>query len=207
MKQFNQDYRTELYKTIKDIEDNSLIEVVVITKARSSNYLDVSLWFAFAFMISVYTFLMLAPFEVNAFLFYITAIVAFFIGYFLNFLIDPLRKIFLKKERMKKSVEIMARAIFQKGGIHHTREKIGVLFLCSVFEKTVYILADSGAETSVPEAEWEKIRTGFNDIFKKPNHAKALIEELQKCKQIFNQYIPPVENDINELPDDLEVEL
>ena len=47
----------------------------------------------------------------------------------------------------------------------------------------------------------------FQTIFEKDNPAKAVIEELQACKPLFNKYIPPIEDDINELPDDLEINL
>ena len=71
----------------------------------------------------------------------------------------------------------------------------------------IYILPDRGAETSIPAEEWKKIRESFDRIFSTENPATALVQELQKCKNIFNQYIPPIENDINELADDLDIEL
>lgn len=207
IKYFNQDYKTELYKTIEDIENNSLVEIVVIAKGKSENYRDVSMWFGVGFLAVVYSFFMFSHFEFDVFLIYFFTLLSFFLGYFLHFLIDPLRRLSIKKARMKKNVEINARAIFQKGGIHHTGEKIGILFYVSIFERMIYILPDRGAETSIPEDEWTKIRTDFDEVFSKENPANAIIEELTKCKSVFNRYIPPIENDINELPDNLDVEL
>lgn len=207
MKEFNQEFKTELYKTIEDIENNSLVEIVVIAKAKSENYRDVSLWFGFGFMFVIYSFFMFSHFEFDPFLIYFFSILSFPLGYFLHYLIDPLRRITIKKSRMKKNVEIASRAIFQKGGIYNTNEKIGILFYVSTFEKMIHILPDKGAETSIPAEEWEKIRASFDNIFNSQNPANQLIEELKKCKSIFNQYIPPIENDINELPDDLNVDL
>lgn len=207
MKNFNEEFRTNLYKTIEEIENNSLVEIVTIVKSRSENYKDISLWAGFIILVLTYSFFMFSPFEFDVYLIYFFTIASFFIGYFIFSLIDGLKILFTSKKRKKKSVEIMARAIFQKGGIRFTNDKIGVLIFCSVVEKEVFILADRGAETMIPEEEWEHINKRFSHIFLTGDPAKNLINELEECKSIFNKYIPPIENDINELPDDLNVYL
>ena len=207
MKYFNQDFKTELFKTIEEIENNSLVEIVVIAKSKSANYKDVSMWFGFGFLFFVYSIFMFSNLEFDVYLIYFFTLLSFFLGYFLHFLIDPLRRLSIKNARMQKNVEINARAIFQKGGIHHTNERIGVLLYISVFEKMVSIIPDRGTENAIPAQEWENIKTGFAGIFEKSNPATTFLEELKKCKPIFNQYIPPIENDINELPDDLDINL
>ena len=207
MKYFNEDYKTNLYKTIEDIENNSLVEIVVIVKERSADYKDILLWFAFAFMVFAYTLFMFTPLEFDPFLIYFFTILSFFIGFGIIFFIPALKRLFIKKKRQKKAVEIFGRAIFQKGGIRFTDEKIGVLIYASVFEKEVIVIADRGAEVAIPEEEWQTIKKGFDNVFYQSNPAEKLLENLQACKSIFSQYIPPIENDINELPDDLEVDL
>ena len=207
MKYFNEDYKTRLYKTIEEIENNSLVEIVVIAKERSANYRDVVLWFAFAFMSVIFTLLMFLPIDFTTVLVYFLTLASFLLGFGIIYFIPGLKKIFIKKSRTKKATEIYGRAIFQKGGIRFTDEKIGILIYASIFEKEVFVIPDRGAETSIPEEEWDKIRDGFNKVFQQANPATALLDHLISCKPIFNQYIPPIENDINELPDDLEVEL
>jgi putative membrane protein len=68
-------------------------------------------------------------------------------------------------------------------------------------------LPDRGAKNAVPSEDWTKIEEGFQSIFSQPNISEALLQQLANCKDIFNQFIPPIENDINELPDNLDVEL
>ncbi len=88
-----------------------------------------------------------------------------------------------------------------------TNDKIGVLFYFSVFEQRAFIIADRGAQTAVPQEEWDEINKQFSTIFEKPNPADALLNNLQNLKTIFHTYIPPIENDINELPDNLDVDI
>ncbi len=207
MKRFNKDFKMSLYKTIGDIENNSLVEVVTIIKAQSGNYRAVSLRAGIILLFVFYTFFMFSPFEFDVYLIYFFTIFSFLLGYAFFELILPVKRFFIKEKIFNKNVDIYGRAIFQKGGIRFTNDKIGVLIFLSLFEKKVKIIADRGAETSVPDEEWIKIKYGFQTIFDKSDIPSAFIEELKKCKIIFAKYIPPIENDINELPDDLEIEL
>jgi len=209
MKCFNLEFRTKLWDTIADIEKNSLAEVVVIVKPRSGSYPDIPLWWGVATLFITFSFFIFAPvvFDFNNPFVYGIIILSFFVGYLLAYIMKPLQRLFLKKARTKKRVEIYCRATFQKAGIRHTMEKIGVLVYVSLFEREICIMPDRGAETMVPETEWKKLREGFERIFNTTNPADALLIELQQLKPVFNQYIPPIENDINELPDELDINL
>ncbi len=206
MKQFNDDFKSKLYETIEDIENNSLVEIVSIIKAKSGNYREISLWIASAAMFLTASWLMFSKFEVGVYYIYLLTIVSFIIIYLITELFKPWKRLFINKNRLKRNVEIYGRAVFQKGGIRFTIEGIGVLFYVSMFEKQVFILPDRGAETSVPDEEWQKMNTDFQKIFSEKDIASAFIKELKNCKNIFAKYIPPVENDINELPDDLDID-
>lgn len=207
MKQFNEDFKEKLYETIEDIENHSLVETVAVIKSHTAKYRDISLWFAFALMAALFSFFMFSPWEFNVYLIYFVSLLSFPFGYFLMELLPGFKRAFLSKKRLLRQSEIMARAIFQKGGIRHTMEKIGVLFFVAVFERCVIILPDRGAETAVPTEDWEAMNKDFANIFAAPDKGEAFIQALKKTQNVFAENIPPVENDINELPDDLEVEL
>jgi len=207
MKHFNENFKTKLYETIEDIENNSMVEVVAVVKKKSGEYQNVPLWFASVTMFLTYTFFMFYPIIFNVYFIYLATLFSFVFIYFLTGLVKPIKRFLSKKKRLIRNVDIYARAIFQKGGIRFTSEKIGVLFYVSLFEKRVKIIADRGAFTLVPNEYWRQFKKDFNDIFETDNPADAFIEELKKTKAIFAEYILPIENDINELPDDLDVEL
>ena len=207
MKKFNEDFKAKLYETIEDIENNSLIEVVAVVKANSGKYRDVSLWVSIVVMFITYSFFMFSPFIFEVYFIYFFSMLSLVITYLLVEWIRPLKRFFTKKKRLIKNTDIYARAVFQKGGIRFTNEKIGMLIYVSLYEKRVKIIADRGAFTLVPNEFWKKFKYDFISIFEKDNEADAFIEELKKMKPIFAEYILPIENDINELPDDLEVEL
>ncbi len=206
MKKFNESFKTALNNTIQDIENQSVVEIITIIEPQSNPYKDISLWAAFLLMSGLYTFFMFAPAEFNVYLIYFFTVLSFPAMFLFFEIVPKLKRPFLQKEQTRKKVEIMARAIFQKIGMHHTEQKIGVLVYVSVLEKQVKIIADRGAEVSVPQEVWSEIQTKLDAIFTKPNPAEALLTSLTEIKPYFSEYLPPIENDINELPDNPKVE-
>jgi len=207
MKRFDNQFKTQLNNSVSDIENNSVAEIVVIVKARSSNYQEYALWFGFIFMVVVYSFFMFSPFDFDVFFIYFFTITLFLLASGLSSAFPFLMQWLITKKARLKNTEIYARAIFQKGGIMNTKQRIGVLFFVSLFEKQVFILPDKGAMIAIPDTEWQEMHKSFMTIFSESDVAGSLITQLDKIKPLFSKYLPSVENDINELPDDLSVEL
>lgn len=198
-------FKKKLASTVAQIESTSEVEVVVAIKPISSFYYELYLILGVIFAFITFTFFIFAPLVFGDYLIYMGTIASFFIGISFGFIFKPLLKNLLGQKTLKRNVEIMARALFQKGGIHHTKEKIGVLILFSLFEKKHFIVADRKIKNLIPLQEWEKIDKNFEKVFTSKKPSQVLLEELLKTKEIFSKFLPPVENDINELPDDLEI--
>ena len=207
MKQFNEDFRTKLYETIELIENNSLVEMVVIIKEHSGKYRDIPVWAGLIFSFLLYTFFMFSHIAFDVYMIYGMTVLSFFFIYGLVSISHFTVPFLIKKKRKLRNVEISARAIFQKGGIRFTQERIGVLIYVSLLEKQVFILPDRGAEKAIPVDEWKEMKQDFQQIFNASDIPGALIDTMKKWQPVFAKHIPPIENDINELPDDLDVEL
>ncbi|EIJ42890.1 putative membrane protein [Beggiatoa alba B18LD] len=207
-KYFNHDaFKTRLWETIAQIEQQSLVEIVVIIKPRSDTYIDASLWCGAFFSLLTYTFFMFSPWVFGDYLIYTGTIIAFTLGTILSIFLPYLKRVVLTKKRLKRQVEIMARALFQKAGIYNTHSRAGVFIYFSLFERCVYILPDNAAYSAIPFDEWDNLNQQFHQIFTTANPAITLLKTLSQTRTLFHRYLPPVENDINELPDDLEVNL
>jgi putative membrane protein len=207
MKRFNEVFRTKLYDTIQDIEDNSQIEIVLLIRPQSGLYRDIAVWAGMLFSFALFTFFMFSPFEFDVFMIYIFTILSFFAVYTLFKAVPEIGSGFIRKSRKEKNVEINARALFQKGGIRFTNKRIGTLIYFSLFEKKAFLLPDRGAQTAVPKEEWDKMENELQNVFSNPNMPEAILITLSSFKPIFSKYIPSVENDVNELPDDLNIEI
>ena len=207
MRNFNNaDYQAQLATKIAELEQASQIEVVVLIKNKSANYEDVPMGLGAIFLLLAFSILFFVEAEIEVYLIYFVSLLAFAFGVLLG-LIPIIQQLLTGKKRKARNVEIMARALFQKGGLHHTSTKIGTLIYFSLLEKMAYILPDRGAKMAIPAEEWQKLNQQFQAVFnaKKPN--QALLLALENCKETFKLYIPALENNVNELPDDLKVDL
>ena len=207
MRNFNNaDYQAQLATKIAELEQSSQIEAVVLIKNKSANYEDVPMGLGAIFLLLAFSILFFVEAEIEVYLLYFSSLLAFAFGVLLG-LIPIIQNLLTGKKRKTRNVEIMARALFQKGGLHHTSTKIGTLIYFSLLEKMAYILPDRGAEMAIPVEEWQKLNQQFQAVFsaKKPN--EALLLALENCKETFKLYIPALEINVNELPDDLKVDL
>jgi putative membrane protein len=208
MKKFTHpDFQTQLSNIISELEQASQIETVVLIKQRSGNYDDVPMALASNLSLLTFSVLFFIDKGVEDYLIYFATLAAFGLGLLIGLALPNVQGLFVKKNRKQRNVEIMARALFQKGGLHHTSAKTGTLIYFSLLEKMVYIVADRGAQLAIPEEEWQKIITNLQSIFNTKNTANSLLKELEKCKETFNNYIPALENNINELPNNLSIDL
>ncbi len=208
MKKFtDSDFQTQLGNLIAELEQASQIEVVVIIKQNSGNYEDVPLGLGAILSMLTFSYFFLVDTRFEEYIVYFATLAAFGLGVLAGLMLPFMQRLLAGKKRKLRNVEIMARALFQKGGLHHTSTKTGTLIYYSLLEKMVYIIADRGAEMAVPAEEWQKIKTDLASIFKAKNPPEALLSELSKCKDSFRRYIPALENNINELPNDLKVDL
>lgn len=207
MKTFGNHFKTKLYETIAEVEKVSSVEIVTIVKKQSGNYNSYLLWAASIFAFAVFSFFMFIPIIFGDYLIYMATIAAFSLVVAAGMLIPAFQRFLVNELKLEREVEVLGRAVFQKSGIRHTRDKTGMLIFCSLFEKRVLLLPDRGIEMAIPQDEWDTIEQNFKNIFSLPNPADALLIELNNTKAVFEKYLPVAEDDINELPDDLDVEI
>jgi putative membrane protein len=207
LKYLNEAFRADVGRAIARIESQSHAEVVVVVKEHVNSYMQYPLGIGAICAFVALTYFRFAPDFFDEWIIYAGTIVAFVLGAAITAGLPGILRLLVGKNRLAKATEIMARAYFQKGGIHHTRDKTGVLIFVALFERQVAVIADRGVEMAIPPKEWEKIRRDLNAIFQTPNPASALLDKLAGLQAVFSQYVPQVADDTNELPDNLEITL
>ena len=207
MNDFDDNFKTRLWDTIATIEADSGIEIVVIIKPCSEDYTDIALLGSGIVMLLALTFFFFAPPVFGDYLVFTATLAAYLLSFFIIAYIPGVKRILTPKSRRRRSVEIMARALFQKGQLHQTRAGVGTLIYCSLLEQEVFILPDRGAADAVPPEIWTQLQQDFARMFAARKPAEGLLSALQASGTVFARYLPTDEDDINEIPDDLEVAL
>jgi putative membrane protein len=204
---YKETFKNRLWESIAELEDRSRAEVVVIVRDQSSSYAERPLFAAGVASLLVLAFMLFSPWPFGTYSIFLATALSGFGIWLLLARIALLRRWVLNSARMERAVEIMGRALFQKGGIHHTREKTGLLIYISLFERCVLLLPDRGIEDTVPADEWEELCAGFRDILYAAQADEALFIQITRLSEILAHRLPGRDDDLNELPDELEVEL
>lgn len=207
MKRFDDNFRTKLYEGVAEIENHSQAEAVVIIKKSSGNYAIYSFAAAAIICFVLFSFFMFAPFEYDTYYMYGVSVLVFGAALALLTFIPALQRLVIPKKTRRKNTEIYARAIFQKGMIYNTMEHTGFLIYCSVTEKEAIFMPDHGITLLFDDADIQKINSMVNNIFNAADVPAEILRVMHETVPIFAKYLPHREDDINELPDDLDVDL
>lgn len=207
IKDFDQNFKTRLYEGVKKIEDNSQAEAVVMIKHSSGKYLSYSLAVAGGVFIVMMVYFMVSPIEYNPYSMLVYAALLSVLTVLAFSFFPELYRLVVPKKIRYKNVEIHARAIFQKAQMYKTIENTAFLVYYSLLEKRAVFLADFGITLLMKEQEEQEINKMFNDALDSDNPKEAILTCLDKLIPIMKKYLPHRDDDINELPDDLDIDL
>ena len=203
MRKFDDEFRVALRDAVRGIESESGVEVVATILPRTGRYWDILLLSGLVPAAIMLTVLMFIETEFWYVLIYLETLGAFLFGMGLVWLFPPLLRFFVGKKRLRARVELEARALFQKAGIHETKERIGILIFMAWYERQAVVIADRGAEELVPPDELETIEGRFSDALMDRDVAQAILDSLSSLQPMMKDYIPRDVHDVNELPDEL----
>ncbi len=207
LKDFDQSFKTKLYDGVKKIESNSQAEAVVMIKQRSGAYTVYAIATAGIVFALALTYFMLSPIEYDPYAMFATSLVVAAVVFLAFRFFPTLYRLVVPKKVREKNVEIHARAIFQKAQMYKTIANSAFLVYYSLVEKKAVFLADYGVTLNTPQEEVSAIEIMLNDAFNAKSPKAAILDALEKIAPIMAKYMPITGDDINELPDDLDIEL
>ena len=115
-------------------------------------------------------------------------------GYF-----PGLLRYFVPAGRLDTQVRERAVRAFYEKGLYKTRDKTGVLFFISLFEHKVWLLADEGIYTKIPQETLQEYATDIAKGIKNRTAAEALCREIANVSKILARHFPIQPDDVNEL--------
>ncbi len=204
---FNETFQARLYEAVQAIEQESDAEIVTLVYSHSDTYRSIALIAAALATYLSYSILMFSPALISDFALYIVPILVFVGIFFLVDKIKPLKQRLIPKKVKHRATEIYARALFQKAGIHHTERHTGLLIFISLLEKKVQLIPDRGIKNALSDEDWLQIQSYFEAIFESNEIENGIIKALGQSKELFALYLPALPDDINELPDYVEITL
>ena len=205
MSYFNPQFEEKLTEAVQSIESVSKVEVVVVVKEKSSNYQHIPLLVSVIAFFIGFAYFMLTPIVYGDAMIVSGSLGVLIVAYGLGSL-NPIKKLFLKKDSLNQKVELNARAIFQKAGIHHTQDEIGLLIYASKLEGRVMLVPDRGIESEIHPDEIKVLQNELELKFTQGS-PDDFIHALKGFGELFADRLPVTENDVNELPDYLDINI
>ncbi|OHB24999.1 MAG: hypothetical protein A2X84_12645 [Desulfuromonadaceae bacterium GWC2_58_13] len=111
-----------------------------------------------------------------------------------------LKRRLIHPDEISAEVEEKAMVSFIEQGLHHTRDKTGILILISLFEHRVFVLADQGINDRVTKATWDEIVRMVTEGIRSGRTADALCAAVARCGELLEQHFPVKKGDTDELP-------
>lgn len=110
-----------------------------------------------------------------------------------------LKQLFLLSKRADEEVRDAALTAFYTEKLYKTKAENGILLYISVFEKRVWILADSGINERISHEVWLELVDLVIDGIKTNRQCDAICEAITRIGKILSDAFPIEKDDTNEL--------
>lgn len=96
--------------------------------------------------------------------------------------------------------------VFYSLEMDKTQRKNGVFFFIASEDRRFAVIGDEGINNVVPENFWNDVCALMIEYFKKEEYGAGLVAGIKKCGEKLAEFFPPVDNDIDELPNEIAYE-
>jgi len=198
-------FRAELATAVAEVEDRSSVELIVLVAGRSGAYAEASWLFGMVLLVLVFSGLMFHDAEFGDYTLFLAPFGAFALGFLLPLLMPRLRTLFAARAAIARNVELVARATFQKAGLHATRDATALLVYVSVLERAVFLVADRGVVAALPQAWLDQTRAQYLKAIASGTPGQAILAATRALVPDLERHLPRRPDDMNELPDAIDV--
>jgi putative membrane protein len=192
-----------LEAAIKSIETRSSAEVVIAVRRQSARHLHahviaggVAMFVALAYMLFGRHPFALTSILVDPF------VVGLAAGAAVE-LVPAFKRLVTSRRALRRAVERAARATFLERGVHLTRGRTGVLVYVSLVEAEAGLIADGQVEVAWPAEARDRLRAALTAAV--PTGGVAFAAVLAGAADDLATVLPRATDDVNELPDALDV--
>jgi uncharacterized membrane protein len=103
-------------------------------------------------------------------------------------------------------IRSVAERTFERLGMTKTALRNGVLLFIASEEQRFVILGDKGIDEKVPAGFWDDIAAKLTIRFKAGEFTDGIVDAIEAAGEHLAKYFPHKADDVDELPDDIDVE-
>ena len=195
---------TAMRDAISAIEARSATELVVSVRARSAAYLHADILVGLIAGLATLAFLLFSPYPFALPWFLVDPILVGGLVALAASRLPPVRRALTPARVREARVRTAAGALFFEKGVHHTRERTGILLYVSLLERRALLVADAGVEREVPRREWRAATAAIDRVVAAGGDGVELARALAPLGDLVARHLPRRAGDLNELPDEVD---
>jgi putative membrane protein len=189
--------------SVKVLEAQTSAEVVVAVRRRSGDYRATAYHFGFAAAGVVVAYMWVVPQVFTPGAMALEALGAFALCALLGCHVKSLARLLVGRRRLRANTGAAARAAFYELGISRTTGRNGILVFVSTFEQSCAVLPDIGIEVTRLGSRWSEGCDAM-DAAVRNGRLSAFLAALESLGPVLGEAMPRAENDVNELPDEVQ---
>ncbi|WP_394834013.1 hypothetical protein LVJ94_46665 [Pendulispora rubella] len=200
---FSDDAKARTSAAVKAVEAWTSAEIVVAARRASGHYRAADYHAGFAIMGVLVAYMLVSPTVFTFGTIALEGVCAFALGALLSAKVSAVRRWLVRKNTLADNVLRAGRAAFYELGISNTSGRNGILVFVSAFERTCVIVPDIGIQADQLGAEYRLAcdrlqRATYQMDF------NAFLIALEQLGPILGTAMPRREDDVNELPDEVQ---
>jgi putative membrane protein len=200
---FSEEEKRRIEATTRNVESRTIGEVVVMIVGASDLYVEAEL-LGGVLLGSLLSFVLTALFFHSSIWFFVPmSFIFFFASQWIVRKVIPLKALFIREARKEDAVRRRAISAFYEHGLYKTKKNTGVLFLLSLLERKVWILADKGIHEKIGQESLNQFPLIVSQGIRDGRPCDALCEAIRKIGELLSAHFPMTPGDTNELPDDV----
>jgi len=197
---FTAEEKERLKATTLEVESRTIGEIVVMVVDRSGRYLEAEVFGGILLGNLLSLILTLLFFHSSIWSYIPLSFIFFFPCRTLFQRIDVLKRLFVGVRRKEEAVRLRAERGFFEKGLYKTKKNTGVLFLLSLLERKVWVLADKGIYEKMDQETLNRFAHEVSRGVKGGRACEALSQAVQGIGDLLSQYFPITPDDTDELP-------
>ena len=195
---------TAIRDAISAVEARSSGELVVSVRGRSATYLHADILVGVIAGLATLAFLLFSPYPFALHWFLVDPILIGGLVALAASRLPPVRRALTPAPMREARVRTAASALFFEKGVHHTRERTGILLYVSLLERRALLVADAAVEREVPRREWRAVAAAIERVVASGGDGGELARALGPLGDLLALHLPRSAGDLNELADEVD---
>jgi putative membrane protein len=200
---FTKEEHERIRATTGEVESRTIGEVAVMVVDSSDHYMEAEV-VGGAVLAGVAALIpTVAYFYASVWSFIPIGFLLFFPARLLFARVPFLKAALIGRRRKEHAVRLRAMRAFYEKDLHRNRKNTGVLFFLSLFERKVWVLADSGIHARIEQKTLDRFAGMVSTGIREGRACDALCDAIREAGDLLAKHFPSTPIDTNELPDEL----